>query len=655
MHKRHIIFLILALFLTSAQALGQSTPTLYVTSGANVLKLDLSANTSTTIFTNAGSNFEGLLFGPDNLLYVCDPANGTIRRMKQDGSTPTIFYQAVGSSLLKHPQCNGRFTHNGDFYVTSQNPTSGGSGVFVFYCVSPVLTLGGNATPPCTLNPTPTQVFTAAQVGSNTQGITQSKTGDALVVDQTGGNVWTAPINTTVFPPSFGPPSSSALITGLLSPVGIARRSTGPIFVVEHTTNNKGDLKLFVPATSTTSASLTTCVSSSTFGNQQPNFAGISAGDTAYVATAASSKGGVWSVTADLSTNPPTCTPTQLLTSVTLPPLTGIALSPTSTTRPTSGTLDLAASGSGNFNFGFSTFKISNVSSSAVCTASVTETQSLQGLPSPSPGGLTGIEALINNVTQVENPDGSTTPFTGNLKNGTSPVPQLVEAGLDTLYDVTRSSTCTAASTNGFRISIAGFTSSLSNPRIVGCDGTCTIRNTLGFYPIASFGDPEVDVGGNFSDFFLVNLPLVDLSTNKRGDFCGFQNPLTNAPPQAPATFGSGQNLSAKFKLAVATTPPGLNCPNGPYVNDAVALLSVARIADAGGNAVFDTCTSTSTVCPLFPSGSSETSPLFDLNPKNKQYNFSLSLKGYAPGTYTLNVLFLSNNAPNVTTQFVVQ
>ncbi len=74
-----------------------------------------------------------------------------------------------------------------------------------------------------------------------------------------------------------------------------------------------------------------------------------------------------------------------------------------------------------------------------------------------------------------------------------------------------------------------------------------------------------------------------------------------------------------KFKLAQLSG----NCQTGPYISHAVALLSVARIADSSGNPVFNPCTPDSPTCPLSPSGRSEVSLLFDINTSNKQYNFT--------------------------------
>ncbi len=650
-HKRQIIFLAFAFFLMSATVFAQEgAPYVFVSSktAGKVIAVNTASPAYQKVILGTGgdvsipppgaSKVEGMTFGPDSSLYVCDPTEDVIYRVTfnlTNGAPTTdittglptaaaasVFYNgaSAGPTGLHHAQC-GRFSANGNFHVTSEDPSTGGSGVWVFSCIAPVVSLDGTKTPPCTPSfpptPPPTQVFSASLVGTNTQGITQSKAGNLLVVDQTDGKVWQSLLDSTTL--TFSTPPT-ALITGLATPVGIARTSTGQILVVEQTGTNQGDLRLFTPSTSI----LSTCVSSALFAGK-PNFAAISAGDTSYVTTSGPgpNKGTLYKVT-------PGCTATQVGSTLSFS-LDGIALPPTETSRAAT-----TAFSSHIFDFGFSAFQVGNVVN---CTASVIQTQSPQGSPLPTP---TGIESLISSIT---NASGLTPPIDNTQ---ISPVPNLGEAGFDTLY--TAAPSCAAVDSSGVRVAVSGIISGLTNPRLVSCDGeplSCAIRNAVGFYPVGLIGDPVIIVGGGgLSQWFWVNLPLTTNPT-ELGQFCGFQSPFN----QSPATFSSGQNASVKFKLAQSSG----NCQNGPFITDAVALLSVARIADASGNPVFVPCTSDEPTCPLSPSGSSEISPTFDLNTKNKQYNFSLSLKGYAPGTYTLNVLFLTNNANTVTTQFIVQ
>ena len=102
-----------------------------------------------------------------------------------------------------------------------------------------------------------------------------------------------------------------------------------------------------------------------------------------------------------------------------------------------------------------------------------------------------------------------------------------------------------------------------------------------------------------------------------------------------------------KFKLALGAFPTG-NCQNGPFITDAVALPSVAQIFDSNGNAIFNPIV-------IGSSGSSTpVPPIFKLD-NNKQYQFSPSLQGYAAGTYSLTVRFLTSNTVKQTIEFQMQ
>jgi hypothetical protein len=73
-------------------------------------------------------------------------------------------------------------------------------------------------------------------------------------------------------------------------------------------------------------------------------------------------------------------------------------------------------------------------------------------------------------------------------------------------------------------------------------------------------------------------------------------------------------------------------------------LISVARLADSSGPF------SAIRVNPT--ANSLDTPPLF--NAGNNQYSFSLNTAGYAPGTYSLTVTFLTDNTTNQTTLFKI-
>jgi len=82
-------------------------------------------------------------------------------------------------------------------------------------------------------------------------------------------------------------------------------------------------------------------------------------------------------------------------------------------------------------------------------------------------------------------------------------------------------------------------------------------------------------------------------------------------------------------------------------VTNAEALISVARILDSNGVGVFDAINPNSTASSI------DTPPLF--NAGNQQYSFTLTIKDYVPGTYSLTVTFLSDDTTNQTILFKIQ
>jgi hypothetical protein len=138
------------------------------------------------------------------------------------------------------------------------------------------------------------------------------------------------------------------------------------------------------------------------------------------------------------------------------------------------------------------------------------------------------------------------------------------------------------------------------------------------------------------------------VAPEENGTFCGFQSPLANTfPSGTPATFSAGKSVPVKFKMA----PSGPNsCQSAPYITDAQALLSVALIATKQGP--------TFVPMGLISNGSSGLGqPLFKSD-TNQQYLFNWDTGscilpgGGAPticpkGTYSLTVVFLTNNTAN--------
>jgi hypothetical protein len=595
MFRFRISILGLAALLACGSAFAQGSTTAYVTdntgqTGGHVY----SVNTLTSVVTqiaSLGGTPEGVVYGPDNRLYVCDPTNGAVRRMDPNGTNIHTVYQAIGSSPLQQPQC-GRFSSAGDFYVTSK---AAGSGVWKFTAAG----LAGS------LPATPANVLGSSQLGSNFAGgdLTQANNGDFLIVDRANGKVFlsTAPNYST----------ATALITGLgaNAATGIARSSTGDIFVADAGASNS------VLHYNSSGGSMTTCVSFTS--TTKPYFMKFSADDTLYVATSEDDtnegpdtdndpfiNGKIWSV------NISTCTKAQIASMPTQGDgenraAFGLALPPTST-APETKTISTATGR--NFNFNFSSFLISGTSPST-CTATVQATQTL----------LSSLQAAFA------------------LPAGSSLVPYLGEAGFGTRYSVT-STNCTTANAL-----IGAFTPDLKNPRIVFChpdisnvSRSCSILTATAVYPLNGPIPGDGSVGGkvpSFSDFYLIDEGLSNVS-GVAGTFCGFNPPLNNttSPTGAPVFSISSGTIPVKFQLGL-----GANC--NKQITNATALLSVARV-DSGFTPII----------PLKFDGLGDSSAIFGVT--GKQYHLNLDISTYAPGTYSVTVTFLSGNAAPVTTYF---
>ena len=470
------------------------------------------------------------------------------------------------------------------------------------------IALGAGGFPAPVQNP-PDGAFSSTQVS---QGIAQKNIGDLLIVDSANQEVIRAPYcvpgpaPTCTFAPFSGLPSvfipSSSLLPG---PLGIARKSTGDIYVSNQSKNTNSIVHYNAQG-----ANGSTCVSFSK--KTSPFFMQMSADDTLYVATSSTTSGALYSV------NTASCVATQVATS-TLPPLVGVALPPTTVTQTAT------FSGTQTFNFGFAAYQFT--SPAPGCTLSVKAV----------PSNLAAINSLISTVTT----DYNGLPFLGG-----TPAVNLGWDGFQFAFTLS-STSCTPQFSDGTNDQLLGAQLDnllVSNPLIIACDASCSVMESCGSYPLGGLlpADGTYSGHGGTSEHFVVN---ANFSSSEPGTFCGFQSPLSNvAPPGIAGTFGSGQNVSVKFKLAQASG----NCQNGPFITDATALLSIAQIFDSNGNAVFN---------PIAIGSSGNSTPVpptFKLD-YNKQYQFSLSLQGYATGTYSLTVTFLTSNTVQQTIEFQVQ
>jgi hypothetical protein len=614
-----------ACLLFTAPVWAAGSTVVYVSgSGGTILSVNTSTGVATTLVTTAGATYEGLVIGPNNdpsnvggnpayFLYACDPSHNKIIRFDPNNvAAPEVVYAGNGAAgTLQQPQC-GHFDSANDLVVNSK---VAGSGAWKIAGAAAVPLGHGGFSAPTQLG----TAISAAQVG---QAVAGKIGGGVLSVDQAGSQVILSAIQlpgSALTGYNFGP--SSAFIKGnLTNPIGIARDNSGLVYVSEHTSNKKGNVQLFDPSGNF----LATCVSSSTFGNQQPNFLAITEDGTLYVASASSSVGALWSVTQSADK----CTATQIATTTALPQLSGIAVPPTQVTLEASqggaGTLD--------FNFGSSKFDVTTGS------CDLTVTKSL--VPSPAVTNLTA------NVTGPTNIDGVQVTLNGGVAAA-----YLSDGGFATKYlAVSTTLSPDSCPAQPFEFLIAAFIDQLlqPNPWIITCntpgDTSCGPGNLKGIYFLGGFLPNDIGTQTttpHHSDFFLSNMNL----NGGEPATLNLESPLTQvSPPALAGTFSSGSTISVKFKFT-------------PAITDAVAMLSVAQVCQPGTTSPNDpVCgpNGQATVFPIIPvninaEGSSTTPPPVIKIDNHQQYQFSLSLKGYAPGIYSLTIVVMSGNTAPVT------
>lgn len=631
-------------FAASVPSWGQSASVVYVAAGGSqVYSVSTDGNATVTSLipsasVNSSLQFTSLTVGPDNVfgdnttadayffLYACDTASSTIVRLRLSNTSPGATSDSVdtiynGGGSLAAPVC-GRVASNGDLYVSSSHA---GSGVYVITGASSTVAGGSfNA---------PSQVFGSSAGSSFTGGgIAQKNNGDMLVVNKAGNSILRATFfggtatTTNPYLP-FGPTLSSYTSSGLNSPSAIARISSGRFFVANQ---GAGNILEFNPANPSSPA---TCGVSLPSGNVTLSSLAASEDNFVYVGIASTSPN-KRSILILNGTSSCARVNAISLSGISASSVAAVAVPPGSESPlSTDSNTDSSGVTASSFNFGSSAVQTLTQG----CTPTVTQGQ----IP------INYLQGLID----VANRDST---YTGSWTGG-MPVPYNGEAGFGTVYTVT--SSCLPADLyDNFIIGSLIDNTQFTNPRIIRCDGSrdtndlvCTVSEAGGTWPVGGLVQDDLTVGGKvpgFSRFFVANANAS--GGTALGTFCDFGSPLTTTlDPALASIFNSGQNLSVKFKLGAAGTAN--SCSNGPYITDAKVLLSVARVVDGAGNPVFEPIAINSS------GNSTENPPTFSYNPNNQQYQFSLSLKNYKPGTYSLTVTFLTNNTGYQTTLFKVQ
>lgn len=656
---RVLVITFVMVLMTAAAASAQ---TVYVSGGPNIYAVDSGSGSSTLIFasSNSGSNFESLAIGPDYLdftdasntnafypflLYACDTATNQVIRLAPvvnvapQPTYPLTSFQLVysGAGVPPVPVC-GRSTSTGDFYITDKS----GSGVYLLGANGPLANTkflasanGGSAIASASL------VSGSNISGMTGRGITQKYVGDLLVVDNAQNKVLRGPYGSFGTLSAFGNTANS----NLSSPVGISRISTGDVFVANSilSSKNKNQSPPSPVAHFDRTGNLAAaCPGLSFNSNQTPAYLATAmvapsqtaVTDTIYLVTTANSSGTLWS----WNTAQQSCTLTQVATIKNL--LSGAAVAPALVTLQLPvNSLNAATT----FSFNANLFQLA---ASTPCTATV---EAYPLIP-PTVQQMIGLAA------------------TNGLPDGGSPAPNLGDQGYETVYVAHwTTSGCTPLNGTGYETAIAAFVDPtlFLNPRVLQCDNlndpsseplvnpatsatTCMVPQTLGVYPT---GGPIVGdqyVKGN-SVFALVNSGLSGAAntTNHPGLFCGYQSPLLNPnQPGYPKSFNPSTTTTVNVKFKLADLALQGTCKNGPYITNASALISVAQIADSTGATVFN-------AIDVNPTASSLQPPLY--NTGNQQYSFTLNISTFAPGTYSLNTTFLTDNATNQPILFLIQ
>jgi hypothetical protein len=656
MQKFRTCFLILGVLLFCAVAFGQSNALqnpnpVYVSGGPfiyNVVNGSLTqvygagitpgvAAPNGNLYTGANHpNYSSLAIGPDNvdlgnnnnaahpfLIYACDSNNDTIVRF--DPASPSdaeMVYQNTVPGLT--PAC-GRFSSTGDFYVTNQSVSGTGANVYKFTGIANVSL--GHLT---SLQMTPAAVTLGLPSGFTGAGITQKNVGDLLLVDTAGNEVLRAP-----YGPPFG--TATSYLTGLSSPLGIARTSTGDVFVansgsspstVAHFTSNGN------PAATCSSLTLPAGA-----GNTSLFFLAASETDVIYAAASqptssadytedldfvpeGDNPGEVWSWSPGQA-SPNTCVLQKVALSETQ--LSGVAVAPIPTAA-ISETVTATAASPTPTTFSYNSNEFQLIATG--CTATVTA----------YPLSLANIDAMINLAK------------TGGLPNGGTPIVNLGEGGYEIAY-VVQWNGCTPVLSDGL---IGDFIFGLyddnlsGNPQIIQCDSTpadspneplldgtnaCKALTLIGSYPLGGPIPNDLGAGGGGhtnSVFFLAN---ANPSPNaEQGQFCGF------IPPNG-TTFDTDDFVVVAFRLA----QNGGNCTRGPFIPNAQVLLSVAETAPS-----FSPIVNLKTLGNL---GATFPEPglckFFPNSPLACTYVlvFNLQANGLTPGTYSLSAEPVTGNA----------
>ncbi|HEV2495941.1 MAG TPA: hypothetical protein VG204_23155 [Terriglobia bacterium] len=620
MSKRLVSLLLFGWLAISLEAWGQalSGPPLYVSTfaGHQILVVDGTTGATSVLFTDPNSDtLEGLAIGPDNLIYACAPENNSIIRVDQTGNN---FASVLTSDTLQ-PE-GPSFNTAGKLFFN----TRGQRGVWD-------ISFDASDTPSA-----PTQVIPAANGATDGEGTTFGALEQLLIVDR-GSNLVLQ---------STAPPATSTLISSSLStPIGIAVSAAGENFVASVGTQT---IERF-SSTGTHLGTYADFTFDGTDTSDHPFYLQFDASGVLYVVTAAvdGTAGKVWRVDPDPEVSglgDPSClvdlgaayagqiaapTPqssvTCLQTTVTgtlnSGDATGLAVPPTSITTPdqgvTAGTLAI-------FPFGNSTTEKMKVLYPAGSFPGTI--QMFAKFTEISPATFFGDTSNLESPASLSaNPSGKVCiPWANTGGNciiaelECDPAPCPTTSGFDP------NTTGSTHNSQDIQISATFVTNfPISNPDLVTADDNTFnyVSIFTDFYPVSI--DPTIRGGTNgFNSDFVTTDDEITASSSPTtaANFLGFQTPLA---PKNARVFKSGDTLAVRFTLSGLV--PGQFDPTQVVARISVEMLSSAQNTN-GAN------------FKSIPNNQ------FVYNSSKNNYQFYLSLAGYASGNY--NLLVTSNSFP---------
>ena len=186
-----------------------STPAVFVSNTACERIVEVTGDWS-KLYSEDGSTYEGLVYGPNHTLYALDPT----RHLITDLSDPQNPVHTGSSSNPPLKPREAVFNHRGDLIVVDSSVTQGGLYFFE--------NLGSLSAIP---------IPGSAGIGV-LMDVTTAANGDLLVADS-AGMIRRFPFNALSPTPPYGPPSD--IITGIVAPTTVARSSNEVVFVGDGT------------------------------------------------------------------------------------------------------------------------------------------------------------------------------------------------------------------------------------------------------------------------------------------------------------------------------------------------------------------------------------------------------------------------------------